>query len=390
MKKVLILTCSTGQGHNSCAAAIEEYFKTRGVECDITDSMTFFSEGTAKFISWGHSFIYRHLPWLFKWGYSFTKRHKALLGENSPLCALLQRCSERLRDYIERGDFDTVICTHLFPAIAITGIQRNSPVDVLAAFVFTDYTAYPGTEALAMDRYFVPDEDNRKECLQLGLPEEKVTVTGIPVRQKFFAPIDKARAKQALRLDAGKAHLLVMCGSMGCGPIKQLLKEIALALHGEANVTVICGTNNRLFNQLRKKYEATPGVRVIGYTRFVSLYMDSADLFLTKPGGISVTEASAKALPMAFINAVAGCEQYNMDFFIRHGFAFTNTYVKELAESCVTALRGETQLLEMSRDLQRHEWPNGAKQVFMELESSNENMENGRLYKAERKDTEHP
>ncbi len=171
MKKVLILTCSTGQGHNSCAAAIEEYFKTRGVECDITDSLTFFSEGVAKFISWGHSFIYRHLPWLFKWGYSFTKRHKVLLGEKSPLCALLRLCSERLRDYIERGGFDTVICTHLFPAIAITGIQQSSPVDVLAAFVFTDYTAYPGTEALAMDRYFVPDEDTRKECLQLGLPE---------------------------------------------------------------------------------------------------------------------------------------------------------------------------------------------------------------------------
>lgn len=190
-------------------------------------------------------------------------------------------------------------------------------------------------------------------------------------------------------MDAGKGHLLVMCGSMGCGPLKQLLKEIARGLHGEANVTVICGTNNRLFNRLRKKHEATPGVRVIGYTRFIPLYMDSADLFLTKPGGISVTEASAKALPMAFINAVAGCEQYNMDYFIRHGFAFTNTSVRELAESCVIALLGETQLREMRRDLQRHVWPNGAKQVFMELESSNEKMENDRLYKAEHKDNEH-
>ena len=370
MKKVLILTCSTGQGHNSCAAAIEEYFKTRGVECDIMDSLTFFSEGAAKFISWGHSFIYRHLPWLFKWGYSFSKRHKAVLGESSGLCALLRCCSEKLRDYIERGGFDTVICTHLFPAIAITGIQRNSPVDVLTAFVFTDYTAYPGAEALAMDYYFVPDEDTRKECLQLGLPEEKVTVTGIPVHQKFFASMDKARAKQALHLETGKGHLLVMCGSMGCGPLKQLLKEIALGLHGEANVTVICGTNSRLFNRLRKKYEGTPGVRITGYTRFIPLYMDSADLFLTKPGGISVTEASAKALPMAFVNAVAGCEQYNMDFFTRHGFAFTQPSVKELAGLCVAALRSETRLREMRQDLKSHAWPNGAKRVFAELESS--------------------
>ena len=30
MEKVLILSCSTGQGHNSCAQAIKEYFEAQG------------------------------------------------------------------------------------------------------------------------------------------------------------------------------------------------------------------------------------------------------------------------------------------------------------------------------------------------------------------------
>ena len=42
--------------------------------------------------------------------------------------------------------------------------------------------------------------------------------------------------------------------------------------------------------------------------------MDSADLFLTKPGGISTTEAMVKGLPMVLVNVVGGCETPNLEF----------------------------------------------------------------------------
>ena len=68
----LILSCNTGQGHNSCAAAIKEYYDQMGQPCAVEDALAFISEGISAFISWGHSTVYRHLPWLFRLGYRWT------------------------------------------------------------------------------------------------------------------------------------------------------------------------------------------------------------------------------------------------------------------------------------------------------------------------------
>ena len=69
MKNVLILSCSTGQGHNSCAKAVKEYFDKKNVDCEIEDAFRFVSANFCRFMSWCHSFMYRHLPGLFRWCY---------------------------------------------------------------------------------------------------------------------------------------------------------------------------------------------------------------------------------------------------------------------------------------------------------------------------------
>ena len=75
MKRVLLLSCSTGQGHNSCAEAVKEYFEEQHVVCEIYDSLKFIGEKFARFMSWGHSFMYRHIPGLFRWGYRYSEDH---------------------------------------------------------------------------------------------------------------------------------------------------------------------------------------------------------------------------------------------------------------------------------------------------------------------------
>ena len=70
MEKVLLLSGSTGQGHNSCAQAVKEYFEGKDIQCEVLDSLNFISEGFGRFMSWGHSFMYRHIPGLFRWGYN--------------------------------------------------------------------------------------------------------------------------------------------------------------------------------------------------------------------------------------------------------------------------------------------------------------------------------
>ena len=191
---------------------------------------------------------------------------------------------------------------------------------------------------------------------------------GIPVRSTFYNHTEKADAKRLLGIRSNSKHLLIMCGSMGCGPIAKMMKQISKEMTEDIEVSVICGTNKRLFKRLSRRYKRKPHIHIIGYTNQMPLYMDSADLYLTKPGGISITEAAVKCLPMAFVNAVAGCEQYNMDFFLNMGAAITADTPKKLAVKSMKLLRSPTERHDMEKCLQEHKPPNGAECIYKELQ----------------------
>lgn len=367
MEKVLILSCSTGQGHNSCAQAIKEYFELQGVNCDLRDSFDFVSKQFARFMSWGHSFIYRYLPGMFRRGYSYSRNHPAIFHKRSGIYKLLTAGAECLYQHLQNGQFDTVICTHVFSAIMLTHMLKKHPIPIQTAFVATDYTCHPGMDMVNLQRYFIPNVQLTDDFTAYGIPRDRITATGIPVRQEFLTQVDKAEARVRLNIGGGSRHLVMMCGSMGCGPMPRTLKQIAPTLPKDAEVSVICGTNKRLYAKLKHRYGANPKIHVIGYTDQVPLYMDSADLYLTKPGGISITEAAAKKLPMAFVNAVAGCEQYNMDFFINMGAAITTDTPEALAVDSLGLLCSRKAKQDMKMALCKYHYQNGAKNIFHAL-----------------------
>lgn len=112
---------------------------------------------------------------------------------------------------------------------------------------------------------------------------------------------------------------LVMCGSMGAGPMHKIVRKLTADMPENGRVVAICGRNERLLETLSE--EKDPRLTALGYTTNVDEYMDAADFIITKPGGLSSTEAANKHLPMVFINAVGGCEGRNFDFFLKSGFA---------------------------------------------------------------------
>ncbi|MEI3088628.1 MAG: hypothetical protein V8T01_01090 [Oscillospiraceae bacterium] len=89
----------------------------------------------------------------------------------------------------------------------------------------------------------------------------------------------------------------------------------------DLDVTVVCSTNERLRKELMERYIGRKDVHVLGHVEDMSLLMDTADVYLTKPGGISTTKAAVKGLPLVLMNTVGGCESYNLQFFQRAGAA---------------------------------------------------------------------
>lgn len=341
--RILILTCNTGEGHNSCAKAIKEIFDLRGDDCRIEDSLRFISKTASKIISEGHVFIYRHLPGLFRWGYRFAENHPHMYRPGSAVNAFISSGSRKLAQYIDEEKYDAVLCVHVFAGIMLTAAKKQCKQAFRTAFVATDYTCSPTAEQSDLDTYFIPNMALQQEFISYGIPAEKLVASGIPVRQMLFTNEMKEQAKALMGVDPSHTHLVVMCGSMGCGPIHKIAADISGKLSGNEEMTIVCGTNRRLFRRLKRKFAGISGVHIQGYIENISRLMDSADIYLTKPGGISVTEAKTKALPMVFVNAVAGCEEYNRRFFINMGGAVTGESISDLADKCVLALRDNTQ-----------------------------------------------
>ena len=222
--KILILSCNTGEGHNSCARAISEELERKGDWGYIADGLAFLSTGTSKFVSGWHTRLYRYFPRLYGKGYEYAEKHPMNIKKHTAAYRMIRRGASRLRKVIKAGGYDGVICTHLFPAMMVTGLVKKGTVTIPACFVATDYTASPGCEKVSLPT-ITPHPDLTGEFQAVGIPAENILAYGIPVRSMFTEKTDKAEAKRKAGLDPERLHMVIMGGSMGCGPMEDVLAE---------------------------------------------------------------------------------------------------------------------------------------------------------------------
>ena len=350
--RVLILSCDTGGGHNSCAFAIRQAFSEKDICCDTADALAFISDRFSKFMSRGHTMMYRRVPGLFRFGYGFAEKHRSVLEEKTGVYKLLTSGTEELHSFLQKGGYDAVICTHVFSGMLMQQMLLEYPMNIKTAFVATDYTCSPGMPKKGMDYYFISASSLAEEFIMKGVPKEKIVPSGIPVRKEFYIRKYKDEAKRKLGISPENSHLLMMCGSMGCGPIEKLAELIGKKMSADMELSVICGTNEKLREELAEKFSGNPNIHICGFVKNISEFMDSADLYITKPGGLSSSEAAVKGLPMVLIDAVAGCEKFNLEFFVSLGGAVTAETPEELAKICINLLYDETKRKAMSKALE--------------------------------------
>ena len=364
---VLILTCSTGQGHNSCASAIKEYYDRQGESCVIEDALGFISPIVSNLICKGHVAMYRHLHGLFQVGYHYSEKHSAMFEPGSGIYKLLTLGTDKIKDFITKGNYDQVICTHVFASLMMTQLQKDCHLPIRTCLVATDYTCNPGTRESSVDLHFIPDTPLSVFYECPSITDEQIISSGIPVRQMFYHKTSAKEAKLAFGISPSHIHLLMMCGSMGCGPMEKLAKKLSKAMTSSMDLTIVCGTNKSLYKELAKKYRGQDNIHILSYVKNMSMLMDSADLYLTKPGGISVTEAAVKNLPMVFIDAVAGCEEYNKIYFIKKHAAKTGKSVNEITDICIDLMSKPRKLEKMRKNLQPVAQVNAAQVIYSQM-----------------------
>lgn len=316
--KLLLLSCSTGEGHNHCAYAVQEAAQARGHQADFLDLLRMFGEPSALSFEKILNHISTKTPSLFGMMYFAGEKYSAT-GVTSPVYLANIRHARQLKAYILEHGYDAVVCSHLFPMETLTYLRRREQFDVLTYGVLSDYTCIPFLPETELDGYFLPHAELEKPCVLAGVPAGKLYASGMPVSARFLTPQSKAEARARLGLPQEKKLYLVMTGGIGCGDAVSLCETILRIPDERMLVVVLTGRNAELAAALER---LAPAVLSVPFTNEVAAYMRAADVLLSKAGGISSSEAAVLGVPLVHTMVIPGVETKNAEFFAEHGMSY--------------------------------------------------------------------
>ncbi|MBR5155848.1 MAG: glycosyltransferase [Clostridia bacterium] len=316
--KVLILTITTGQGHNQAAKTISEYLeKNEGVKATTLDAFEYINQGLKEIVSRGYLMSAKRLPKVYGKAYRMAEKRDS---ENGYIMrATSSIMAKKLIKFVEEYDADVIVCTHVFAAMLVTDIEKKFKRDIKTVGIVTDFTIHPYWEETDLDYYITANEFLINQAVKKGIDQEKVVPLGIPIDPKFATMCEKEQARKSLGIE-NKNTVLVMSGSMGYGKVARMVKRLDSS-DMDFQIISVCGNNQKLKKQI-DKMNGKHKIYNFGFTDKVDLMMDAADCIVTKPGGITSSEALAKELPMIIANPIPGQEDRNVEFLMNNGAAF--------------------------------------------------------------------
>ena len=264
-----------------------------------------------------------YLESLKLWPAAYGKIYRS--SENKPQPSSYQHYVERaglktLERLVASTGGRALVAPHFYGAGVLGSYKERNP-RAFAAVVLTDYVPNAIGVPPNLDLYVVADEGAANLVMDLGVPEEKIHPTGIPIDPAFEDPADPGGIrKDVLKLeDDDLPIVLVMGGGLGGGDLERavsLLFEATGAMH----LVVLCGSNERSQERLERKatrggYSAT----FLAFTDRVRDLMAAATVLVTKPGGMSCTEALASGLPQVLYHPIPGQEEDNAAAMVRYG-----------------------------------------------------------------------
>lgn len=322
--RVLVLSCNTGGGHNAAAAAIVEALNAGGHTAWQVDFLSLGGKHTSEIASGIYVEMVKIAPALFGVVYGLGDLVSAadrLTGLKSPVYAANARIVPGLKAYLEEHPCDAVVCTHLYPAMALTEMKRRGMEVPFTATLATDYACIPFFQETDCDYMLLSSALCREEFIRHGFAPEKLVPLGIPVARSFRERVGKAEARRMLGLPEAGRWVLLMGGSMGAGQIVQLTRCLLRQMDGDVGLVIVCGSNDRLLRRMEQLYGGSSRVKLVGFTDQVARYMEACDLLYTKPGGITSTEGAVMGIPMVHTRPIPGCESRNRRMFTREGMS---------------------------------------------------------------------
>lgn len=371
--RALIFTVTTGQGHNQVANVLCDCLQDKGIETLSVDAFEYITPMLKDAINQGYLVSTKRIPKIYAKGYRLLEKrdadsHKSLLARmlNGVLARKLVKC---IIDFQP----EVIVCTHVFAAIMVSYVTHKLNPEIKTVGIVTDFTMHPYWEDAHMDYYITASELLNNQAFKKGITPDELVPIGIPINPKFAVKTEKAYARSILGIE-DKKTILVMSGSMGFGKIANMIKKLDRS-DIDFQIISVCGYNERLKQKIDKMLFRHK-VYNYGFTDKVDLLMDASDCIVTKPGGLTTSEALAKGLPMIIANPIPGQEDRNEEFLLNNGAAIKISTTFPIDEALFTIFSTDVRLKSMRDMVEVLGKPNATEDFVEFILKIGENKEN--------------
>ncbi len=346
--KALLMTVSAGQGHTAAATAVEARLRQLGAAAHTIDVYQHINSFIAETLDKSTALYTKVAPDIYRMVYDYLEGGSE--ADQTNVFQLVNRlCAYKMSRLTEEYDPDVILCTHVFAAQLADELKRRGKTRAHIVGVVTDYTIHPYWETLPrLDWLIVAADPLIYRAVKRGIPPERIKALGIPVHPKFRERLNQTEARLLLGLNPEGPTALMMGGGLGHGLSLEEADRL-LDLRPDFQLMAVCGRNQkqlRRFEEYRRE-RGRENLRVFGCVDCVQQMMDAADLLISKPGGLTVTEALAKELPMVIISPIAGHEERNLEFLLNCGMAVSVSKTFPLDEAVHLLLSSPGRLEQM-------------------------------------------
>lgn len=419
--RVLILSASTGGGHKTASAALKNIIleKQPDAAVEIVDAIEYCGHIYNKTISDGYQYLATKAPTIYGKMYVSS-------GEDTWVNAFVtmfnKQLSKKLLPLFIDFKPDIIVCCHAFISEMVSALVVEGSVTVPVISIITDFAAHKTYINKGISAYVVANDDMIDELMNVyGVEREKIHSLGIPINSVFYKKKDRHEILDGIKFKDGVPIVLIMAGSFGVTDILKIYENL-IQLDDEFQIIVITGRNRKLYDafdrlvnrnedsfeidddkyspesKLKKMKEFTTQLKddlSLGKIKFkrsttktkptalfffisnVADYMSVADLIITKPGGLTVSESLASGLPLAIFSAYPGQEKDNAEYLVRHNLAI-NLDRKNGAQQIHDLLSHPEKLEQMKENCKKHFKDRSAEHIYglmLDLIAKNKNTE---------------
>ncbi len=322
-------------GHHQVAEALMDLLKnhTNDLSLKKIDLLSYTNKSLEKVITNGYLNWIRYAPETYNFAYkSFfyvppTKKHSFKWYE--PLFL------KKMEQLIAEEQPDLLVCTHGFPSYLLSKLKMKGKCDLPIINVYTDFFINSVWGREGIDLHLLPSQEVKAK-LSRKLPNQQLIVTGIPVHQEMTKTVTRKKHTNRLKI-------LLSGGNSGLGGILKLAEELKLST--SLDFLILCGNNKKLYDEIHSwgLDHIKPLTYLSSRSEMNQLY-EEVDAIISKPGGVTISEAIQKRLPIFVHSALPGQEKINLRYLKSQKLVFELNQTTPLESQLLSVLTDQKKM----------------------------------------------